>query len=125
MAPTNGRRFGEPPFHTTRFTILMSEKRCSCVLNQQTCALVFRIVFVAENRWAFASDAFEHSGEMLRILESEVIGNNAHIIVGGEEPAFGFGYDSQCDYVLRGAAGLALDKIAEIARRQIRLFREI
>lgn len=81
--------------------------------------------FVSEHAGAFSGDALEEPCEVLRVLEAEVVCNDADVIVGGSESPLGFGNQFERDDFLRGVSGFPFDKVSEIARCEVRFFCEI
>lgn len=68
---------------------------------------------------ALAGEALEEAGKVLRVLEAEVVGDDADVVGRGGEALLGDGYDVARDHFLGRVAGLFLDKVAEIAGSQV------
>lgn len=81
--------------------------------------------FVAEHCGAFSCDALEQAGEMLWILEAQVVGYDAYVVVGRGEPAFGLGDEVERYQFLGRVAGFAFDEVSEISGREVGFVGEI
>ena len=87
--------------------------------------LVIGIELVSEHAGAFPRGTFKQAGEVLRILESEVIGYDAYIVIGRGQSAFGFCDEIQGYDFLWGIACFAFDKVSEISWCQVCLVGKI
>lgn len=63
-----------------------------------------------------ACDFLEQTGEVLRILEAEFVGDLSDRLVGCQNPFLGRGDQLELDVLLGRFAGFLLDQIAEIVR---------
>ena len=76
-------------------------------------------------RGALACSPLEHTREMLRILESQSIGNLTYILFGGRQTLFRYLGNMEGYQFLRRLAGLLFHHIAEISRGQIHLIGKV